>query len=194
MGPSTSDKGQKKASSTVKSWFKKFGRSLEESAQLSKSPDAVEERPSMLEPGPAEKGGQINATASTSNGQTQNSKASESTWDRASELLRERRPDLYADLEDLRAAKDFRDRSVELQGMLAERKGMRDDAHRRSRMNVEKVLRSILVYKDVALAVSRLDPHGIAPMILTGVCVVAQVCSTSYELFLAPVKIVVLVP
>jgi hypothetical protein len=177
MDPPTSDKEQKKVLSKLRDLFKKLGPSPAESAGPSKSPATVEESPLMPEPCPARQSNQINVTTPKSNGQTQNSRTPDSTWDRASELLRRRRPDLYADLEDL---KGFQDSSVWLQSMLAECKNMRDDdAHRRSFMNVEKVLRSVLVYRDVAVAVSRLDPHGIAPMVLTGVCVVAQVCSTS---------------
>jgi len=173
MDPPTSGKEQKKVLSKLKGLFKKPGSSPAESAGPSKSPAAV------AESCPAGQSSQINVTTLKSNGQSQSSRTPESTWDRASELLRQRRHDLYDDLEDLRAAKGFPDSSVWLHRMLAECKDVQDDAHRRSFMNVEKVLRSILVYKDVAVAVSRLDPHGIAPMVLTGVCVVAQVCSAS---------------
>lgn len=179
MDPPTSDKKQKKVPAKITGFFNKLRHSPAKLAGLPKSL-AVEVEPSlMLEPRPAGQRSQINVTNLKSSGQTQGSRTPESTWDRASELLRQRRRDLYDDLEELRAAKGFQDNSDELQKLLAGYKDVRDDAHKRSLMNVQKVLRSILVYKDVAIAVSRLDPHGIAPMVLTGVCVVAQVCPTS---------------
>ena len=117
------------------------------------------------------KGAPSDAVAPQSARRIENTIEPETTWDRAVESLRQRKPDLYADLQDLRTVQGSSSSSDWLQRTLADCKETQDDAHARSRKNIEKVLRSVLVYKDVAVAVSRLDPHGIAPMVLTGVCV-----------------------
>ena len=152
MDPSTSEAKQRK------SWFKlgkKSEKAVPSPAKLAGRPKNLAAEVECIEP--------------------------ETTWDRAVALLRQRKPDIYADLQDLQKEQGSLSSSDWLQRTLADCKETRDDAHTQSRRNVEKVLRSVLVYKDVAVAVSRLDPHRIAPMVLTGVYVVAQVCSISFN-------------
>jgi hypothetical protein len=181
MDPSTSEAKQRKP------WFK-FKRKSEtvvpSPAKLAgrpKSPAGEIERTLMPQRLPELKGAQSDVMAPQSDQQIKSAIELETTWDRAVESLRQRKPDLYADLQDLRRVQGSSSSSDWLQRTLAECKETRDDAHARSRRNIEKVLRSVLVYKDVAVAVSRLDPHGIAPMVLTGVCVISQVCSISFN-------------
>jgi hypothetical protein len=183
MGPSTSEAEQKK------SWLKfKFTKKSEKVAPSpakltgrTKNPAAkvehilVPQRPQEL------KGAPSDAVAPQSARQIKSTIEPETTWDRAVKSLRQRKPDLYTKFQDLRTVQGSSSSSDWLQRTLADCKETRDDAHARSRRNIEKVLRSVLVYKDVAIAVSRLDPHGIAPMVLTGVCVIAQVCSVSFN-------------
>jgi len=177
MGSSTSEAEQRKPWFKFAKKSKKVAPSPAKLAGRPKNPAAEVEHALMPQRLPELKGAPSDVVAPQSARQIKSAIELETTWDRAVESLRQRRPDLYADLQDLRTVQ-----GSSIQRTLADCKETRDDAHARSRRNIEKVLRSVLVYKDVALAVSRLDPHGIAPMVLTGVCVIAQVCSISLNI------------
>jgi hypothetical protein len=127
--------------------FKKENVSRPESVrQLQSSADGSES--ALTQQPPAEPTDNRKENSETQADQrVRKSAKSESTWDLAPESLKQKRPDFYLDLQDLRNKEGSLSSSEWLQKVLAECRESRDDAHARSRTNIEKILQSVLVYK-----------------------------------------------